>query len=335
MHPPSNSANLKSAICNLKSALGAVVLAHNYQAPDIYEVADFIGDSLELARQAGTTGARLIIFCGVRFMAETAKLVNPDARVILAAPDAGCRMADMITAEALRLRKLELGDVITVAYVNTPADVKAESDICCTSANAVNVVKSLPKDKRILFVPDRHLAAYVARETARPLLASRLSTLDSRLSPLASRLSPLASRLSPLVPWDGFCYVHASFRAADVARARKEHPGAFIVVHPECPLEVIDAADAAASTSGMVRLASEHKAVVLGTEAGMCNRIRRDLPDTKCWPLRRTALCRNMKLTRLEDVLAAIEGSVPEIVVPEPNAARARLALDRMIAVVP
>jgi quinolinate synthase len=319
----SETSNLQSAIRKLKSALGAVILAHNYQTPDIYEVADFIGDSLELARQASTAGARLIVFCGVRFMAETAKLVNPEAHVILAAPNAGCRMADMITAEALRSRKRELDDVITVAYVNTPADVKAESDICCTSANAVNVVRSLPQDKPILFVPDRHLAAYVARETARPLLDSRLSTLDSRLS------------TPGVVPWEGFCYVHASFRAADVARARKEHPAAFVVVHPECPLEVIDAADAVASTSGMVRLAREHDAIVLGTEAGMCNRIRRDLPDTECWPLRRTALCRNMKLTRLENVLAALEGSVPEIIVPEPIAARARLALDRMMAVVP
>jgi quinolinate synthase len=299
-----------------------VVLAHNYQVPDIYDVADFIGDSLELARQARTTGARTIVFCGVRFMAETAKLVNPDARVILAALGAGCRMADMITAEALRLRKRELGDVTTVAYVNTPADVKAESDICCTSANAVKVVKSLPHDKRILFVPDRHLAAYVARETGRPLLVPRSSFFVPRSS-------------SGIIPWEGFCYVHGSFRAADVARARKEHPDAFIVVHPECPLAVIDAADEVASTSGMVRLAREHNPIVLGTEAGMCNRIRRDLPDTQCWSLRRTALCRNMKLTRLENVLAALQGSVPEIEVPEAVAVRARMALDRMMAVVP
>ena len=317
------SSNLHSEIRDLKSAVGAVVLAHNYQTPDIYDVADFIGDSLELARQASTAGARLIVFCGVQFMAETAKLVNPEAKVILAAPDAGCRMADTITAEALRLRKQELGDVITVAYVNTPADVKAESDICCTSANAVKVVESLPRDQRILFVPDRHLAAYVARETGRLLHESRLSALDARL--------PTAG----IVPWEGFCYVHASFKPEDGARARKERPGAFVVVHPECPLAVIDAADGVASTSGMVRLAREHREIVLGTEAGMCDRIRRDLPDTECWPLRRTALCRNMKLTRLNNVLAALKGSVPEIVVPEPIAARARLALDRMMAVVP
>ena len=313
-------ANLQSEICNLKSALGAVILAHNYQVPDIYEVADFIGDSLELARQARTAGAPLIIFCGVRFMAETAKLVNPEARVVLAAPAAGCQMADMITAEALRLRKQELGDVTTVAYVNTPADVKAESDICCTSANAVRVVNSLPADRRVLFVPDRNLAAWVARETRRPF--------EDSGSPIATRHSPFA-----IIGWPGFCYVHASFRASDVARARKEHPGAFIVAHPECPLEVIDAADAVASTSGMVRLAREHDRIVLGTEAGMCDRIRHDLPRVQCWPLGRTALCRNMKLTRLEDVLAALRGEVPEVVVPEAIAERARLALDRMMAV--
>jgi quinolinate synthase len=232
-------------------------------------------------------------------------------------------MADMITAEALRTRQRQLGEVTTVAYVNTPADVKAESDICCTSANAVKVVSSLPPDRRILFVPDRHLAAYVARKTGRPLLDSRLPALDSRLSP------------AEIIPWEGFCYVHASFTAADIVRARKEHPGAFVVVHPESPLEAIDAADAAASTSGMVRLAREHSEVVLGTEAGMCDRIRRDLPQVKCWPLRRTALCRNMKLTRLEDVRAALEGAVPEITIPDTIAVRARRALDRMMAVNP
>jgi quinolinate synthase len=321
MSPSSASVNLQSEICNLKSAVGAVILVHNYQVPDIYGVADFIGDSLELAHQARTAHTRLIVFCGVRFMAETAKLVNPEARVVLAAPNAGCQMADMITTEALRARKAELGDVTTVAYVNTTADVKAESDICCTSANAVEVVNSLPPDKRILFVPDRHLAAYVAHETGRPLLDTRFATPDSRLSPAG------------IIPWEGFCYVHASFRAADVERARKEHPDAFIVVHPECPLEVIDAADATASTSGMVRLAREHGEVVLGTEAGMCDRIRRDLPQVKCWPLRRTALCRNMKLTRLEDVRATLKGDVPEITIPKDIAVRARRALDRMMAV--
>ena len=319
MSESSDSADLKSTIRRLKPSAGAVILAHNYQVTDIYDIADFIGDSLELARQARTVSARLIVFCGVRFMAETAKLVNPETRVVLAAPNAGCRMADMITAEALRSRQRQLGEVTTVAYVNTSADVKAESDICCTSANAVKVVSSLPPERRILFVPDRHLAAYVAREAGRPLLDPRLPPQDSLRSPAG------------VIPWEGFCYVHASFGAADVARARREHPGAFVVVHPECPLEAIDAADAAASTSGMVRLAREHSEIVLGTEAGMCDRIRRDLPRVNCWPLRRTAFCKNMKLTRLEDVRAALEGVVPEITIPADIAVRARRALDRMM----
>ncbi len=319
MIPTASVSRLKSEIIELKAAAGATVLAHNYQNPDIYDVADFIGDSLELARKAGEVRARTIVFCGVLFMAETAKLVNPDARVVLAASTAGCQMADMITADALRQRKRELGAVTTVAYVNTPVDVKAESDICCTSANAAKVVGSLPEDRLILFVPDRHLAAYAARQTGRPLL--------DPAQPMSEQ--PRAG----IVPWEGFCYVHASFRAGDVARARKEHPDAFVVVHPECPLEVIDAADATASTSGMVRLAREHAEIVLGTEAGMCNRIRRDLPQVKCRPLRRTALCRNMKLTRLEDVRAALKGDVPEVALPEAISARASRALDRMMAV--
>jgi quinolinate synthase len=317
--------DLQSEIRNLKARVGAVILAHNYQVPAIYQVADFLGDSLELARQARTVDARLIVFCGVRFMAETAKLVNPDARVVLAAPNAGCQMADMISAEALIARKRELGDVATVAYVNTPADVKAESDICCTSANAVQIVNSLPKDRLILFVPDRHLAAYVARETGRPLLGTPGRAADPAFDARHSAFG--------IVPWEGFCYVHASLRAADVERARREHPGAFVVVHPECPLETIDAADATASTSGMIRLAREHQEIVLGTEAGMCDRIRHDLPQVKCWPLRRTALCRNMKLTRLEDVQAALAGEVPDITIPGDVAVRGRRALDRMMEV--
>jgi quinolinate synthase len=321
MPPPANPADLRSEILGLKSRAGAVILAHNYQVPDVYDVADFIGDSLELARRAESVQARLIVFCGVRFMAETAKLLNPDARVVLAAPDAGCRMADMITAAALRAGREKLGKVTTVAYVNTTADVKAESDICCTSANAVEVVNSLPLDRRVLFVPDRHLAAYTARETGRPLL-------DIQTAARAAHLSAPG-----IVPWEGFCYVHASLRAADVERARREHPGAFVVVHPECPLETIVAADAAASTSGMIRLAGEHDEIVLGTEAGMCDRIRRDRPGARCWPLRRTALCRNMKMTGLEDIKASLEGSVPEIAIAEDIAIRARRALDRMMAV--
>ncbi len=296
---------LVTEILKLKRQKNAIILCHNYQPPAIYDVADFIGDSLELSRRAAETNSPLIVFCGVRFMAETAKLLNPDSKVVLAEPRAGCQMADMISAAALREKRKELGDAVVLAYINTPADVKAESDICCTSANAVKVANSLPAGRQILFVPDKNLALYVAHKTGRDI-----------------------------IPWEGFCYVHALFTIKDVRRVRREHPGSFVVVHPECPLEVIEAADECASTGGMYRLARQHRSMVLGTEAGMCQRIRRDFPNNECFPLRRTALCRNMKLTTLDKVLAALVGEVEEVTVPPEVAARARAAIERMLAVV-
>lgn len=289
-------------IKKLKQQYRALILCHNYQPPEIYEVADFIGDSLELARKAQKTDCELIVFCGVKFMAETAKLLNPKTRVVLAEPRAGCQMAKMITAAALRSQKSRLSDALVVAYVNTDADVKAEADICCTSANAVRVVASLPQNRPILFVPDKNLARWVERETGRTI-----------------------------IPWEGFCYVHALFTAEDVARARKEHPQATVIVHPECPLEVIEAADRVASTGGMLRLAQEYPEIVLGTEVGMCSRLRREYPGKGCYPLRRTAICRNMKLTTLEKVRQAFLGTYHEITIPEEIATRARRSLQRMM----
>ncbi len=298
-----NNQDLIAEIRRLKQEQKAIVLAHNYQPVDIFEVADFIGDSLDLARRAAATQSRFIVFCGVRFMAETAKLLSPDSRVVLPDPEAGCEMADMISGPALRKKKQTLGDVCVVAYVNTPADVKAESDICCTSANATRVVESIPGDRRILFVPDRNLADYVARMTGREIL-----------------------------PWEGFCYVHAFFTGQDIARARKEHPDAVLVSHPECPREILKMSDYVASTGGMLKLAAKHREMVLGTESGMCDRVLRDFPDNQCYPLRRTAICRNMKRTTLEKVRRALAGEIEELVIPDSVADRARIAIERMVA---
>ena len=288
----------------LKRSTGALILAHNYQPAEIFDVADLIGDSLELARRAATAGSPLIVFCGVRFMAETAKLLSPTSRVVLPAPEAGCRMADMITGPALRARRAALGDVTVVAYVNTTAEVKAESDICCTSANAVAVVRTVPADRKILFVPDRNLARYVARETGRDI-----------------------------EPWEGFCYVHARFTLDDVRRARTRHPGSVLISHPESPLDVLEASDHVASTGGMYRLARQHHEITLGTDAGMCNRITRDFPDVTCHPLRRTARCRNMKLTTLDKVLRALRGETGEVSIDAGVADRARTAIARMLEI--
>jgi quinolinate synthase len=281
----------------------AVILAHNYQPAEVQDAADFTGDSLELSRRAAALDAELIVFCGVHFMAETAAVLAPGKRVVLPEPAAGCPMADMITARELRIWKDKYPGRKVVCYVNTSAAVKAESDICCTSSNAVAVVNSVGEEE-VLFVPDKNLAAYVARETGKRIIA-----------------------------WDGYCYVHHKYRPEDILAKKALHPGAEVWVHPECPLDVIDLADKVLSTGKMVSEARVTKAaeVIIGTEKGIIHRLHKENPAVGFFPARDTALCVNMKMTTLEKVLNALEGKVPPVEVPATIAERARGAIQAML----
>ena len=263
-----------------------------------------MGDSLELARAAARMDGDVIVFCGVDFMAETAAVLSPKKTVLLPAPDACCPMADMITADQLRLVKSRHPDAAVVCYVNTTAEVKAESDICCTSANAVAVVNSVP-EKEIIFVPDRNLARYAARFTKKTIH-----------------------------PWEGYCLVHDRYTPAQVSLARRLHPDAIVLVHPECRPEVIDCADHIASTSGILKLVRTlpEKEFIIGTEVGILHRLTKESPEKTCYPLSPDAICVNMKktdLTMVRDVLVSMR---PRVTVRSEICDRARGAIERMLA---
>ncbi len=291
-------------ILRLKEDRHAIILAHNYQPADVQDIADLTGDSLELSRAAATMDGDVIVFCGVDFMAETAAIISPEKTVLLPAHDACCPMADMITADELKLVKSRHPDAAVVCYVNTTAEVKAESDICCTSSNAVKVVNSLKEDQ-VIFVPDRNLGLYTQRFTKKVIL-----------------------------PWEGFCIVHDRITPDQVREARSLHPDATILVHPECRPDVIDLADHVASTSGIISHVcnSSEKEFIIGTEIGILHRLTKECPTKKCYPLSQAAICRNMKKTDLNKVRDALQTLHPQITVPEEIAARARGAIGRMLA---
>jgi len=298
-------AKLTGEIRALKEEREAIILAHNYQVGPVQDIADLVGDSLELSRAAASMGGKVIVFCGVDFMAETAAILSPEKKVLLPAADACCPMAEMVTAGEVRAIRERNPDAAVVAYVNTTAEVKAESDICCTSANAVEVVNSLEED-RVIFLPDRNLALYVARFSGKEIL-----------------------------PWEGYCIVHDRFTPADVRAARARHPGAKVIVHPECRPGVIDLADGVASTSGIIRSActGEGKEFIIGTEVGILHRLRKECPSKRCYPLSEKAICVNMKKTDLSKVYRALDRMEPRVTVPDEIARRARKAIDRMLAV--
>jgi quinolinate synthase len=293
-------------IKRLKRERNAVILAHNYQRPEIQDIADYNGDSLGLSIEAGKTKADTIIFCGVWFMAETAKIISPDKRVIIPDASAGCPMADMLSAEQLRALKAQHPGAKVVCYVNSSLAVKAESDLCCTSANAVDIVRRAFKpDEEVIFVPDKNLAAYTARELGRKFIIHQ-----------------------------GYCPTHNKIQPGNIAAARELHPNAKVLVHPECTLEVIDAADVALSTGQMSTYvkASDCREFIVGTEEGMVYRLSKDNPDKLFYPLLPGAMiCPNMKKTTLEKLYLALRDGETEVQVNPEEAQRAAKAIQSML----
>jgi quinolinate synthase len=301
-----DNTELVEKILNLKAKKKAIILVHNYQLGEVQDIADFIGDSLELSQKAAKTDAEVIVFCGVHFMAETASIICPDKTVLLPDLHAGCPMANMITAQALREKKKEHPRATVVCYVNTSAAVKAESDICCTSANAVRLVEKLTDVEDIIFVPDQYLGSYVASQTGKKMIL-----------------------------WPGYCPTHIRILPQDIMRRKAEHPQAKAVVHPECRPEVKALADAVLSTGGMIRFAHEADAmeIIVGTEIGIIHRLQKENPEKKFIPASEQAICPRMKLITLETILWSLENMAHEIRVPERIRRRARAAVDKMLEV--
>jgi quinolinate synthase len=296
---------LEERISELKKELNALIVAHNYQRPEVQDIADITGDSLELARECTEVDCDLIVFCGVRFMAESVAILNPSRTVLLSEESAGCPLADMIDVEALREWKQRYPRAAVVSYVNSSAAVKAESDFCCTSANSIKLIESIP-DGEILFVPDQYLGHYTSTKT------------DKRL-----------------ILYPGYCPVHRRLKPEHIIRAKELYPDAAVIVHPECIPEVIASADAALSTSQMLRYAKESPArsFLVGTEIGMLHRLRKESPERDFHPLSMGLVCPDMKKTRLEDVVQVMEERRNVVKVPEEIRVKAKQALDRMLAV--
>lgn len=302
----SNMKDVEEKIRALLKEKKAVLLAHNYQLAEIQDLADLCGDSLELSIKASQTDAEVIVFCGVHFMAETASILCPEKTVLLPVETAGCPMADMITSEALRQKKAEMPDAVVVSYVNTTAAVKAESDLCCTSANVVQVVESVDPDRKILMTPDKNLAQYARKLTGRDITY-----------------------------WEGYCPVHNNLTREKVEAAKEAYPEALFLAHPECPPEVLDLADEIRSTSGMISYAREsgRKVFIIGTEAGILHPLTKANPDKLFFPADSGMVCREMKKTGPGEILKALETMEPVVKVPEEIGARARKAVDRMLAI--
>lgn len=294
---------LQKKVLKLKKKLNALIVAHNYQRPEVQDVADLTGDSLELARKCAEAKTEIIVFCGVRFMAETAAILNPSSKVLLSHHDAGCPLAGMIDVETLRQWKEKYPKAAVVAYVNTTAAVKAESDFCCTSANGAKVVDAVPSDE-ILFIPDQNLGHYISTKTSKKVIL-----------------------------YPGFCHVHNGITAAELKLARQRYPQAEVLVHPECRPEVVDLTDVALSTSQMLRHAkqSNHKTFLIGTEEGLLHALRKQNPDKEFHIVSDKLVCPDMKKTTLEILVDTMEAGSNIITIPEEIRVRARRAINRML----
>jgi quinolinate synthase len=298
-------AEIINEIARLKRQKNAVILVHNYQRPEVQDIADFTGDSLELSQQAARTDADVIVFCGVHFMAETAYIINPKRMVMLPDRESGCPMADMITAEALIAAKKDLPGATVVCYVNSSAAVKAESDICCTSGNAVKVVQSLAEGE-IIFVPDQYLGQWVAEKTGRHMHL-----------------------------WPGYCPTHMKILPEDILTLKKKHPGTLALVHPECRPDAKAVADAVLSTGGMMRFVRENPAegFIIGTETGIMHRLKKENPTKYFIPVNDKAVCPNMKRITIEKVLWSLQDMTHQVTVPEGVRIRALSSVERMLAI--
>ncbi len=298
--------NIQEEILRLKKERHAVILAHNYCRGEVQDLADFTGDSLELARKATQVEADVIVFCGVYFMAETAAILNPTKTVLIPEPSAGCPMADMITGEQLRTLKAKHPNAVAVCYVNSTAEVKAECDLCVTSGNAEKVMATVSRDKEVLFVPDQHLGSHISAKEGRTY-----------------------------VLWPGYCPTHARLTAKAIADARQKYPNAPVLVHPECPKDVRDAADEQLSTGGMCRYAKESAAqtILVGTEVGILHRLRKENPNKTFIPVSEALVCPNMKKTTVENLYEALKEMKTRVVVPEEIATKAKKAIDAMLAI--
>ena len=298
--------NLAEEIRRLKKERNAIILAHNYQVPEVQDVADIVGDSFALSRHAAETDSDVIVFCGVHFMAESAKILSPDKTVLLPVRDAGCPMADMVTAPKLREMKARYPDAAVVCYVNSSAEVKAESDVCCTSSNALKVVASL-ENKQVIFVPDKNLGSYIASKV----------------------------KNKEIILWKGFCITHKRVKVEEVQKIRQLHPNAKILMHPECEPEVQKLADFLGSTSAIIKYAGEipEKDLIIGTEEGILHLLKKQNPDKNFYLLSTGMICTNMKKTRLDDVHRALLNMQHEIHVDEDIRIKALKSLERMLKI--